>query len=107
MKAYILLTIFFVRTGCTMFNKNESLLAEHQKSTGEKIKIYYVSLGATTNDVIQVRKSNKDSSLWALDKYNYLKSSKLIGDSILEMVLSDTGFNNRNNKFDTVLVKVK
>jgi len=90
-----------------MFNKNESLLAEHQKSTGEKIKIYYVSLGATTNDVIQVRKSNKDSSLWALDKYNYLKSSKLIGDSILEMVLSDTGFNNRNNKFDTVLVKVK
>lgn len=107
MKAFIILMVVFIANGCTLFDKDERLLAEHQKSTGEKIRIYYVSLGATTNDVIQVRKSNQDSSIWALDKYNYLKSSKLISDTILQMVLSDTGFNNNNNKFDTVIVKVK
>ncbi len=107
MKALIILMIVFIANSCTLFDKDERLLAEHQKSSGEKIRIYYVSLGATTNDVIQVRKSNQDSSIWALDKYNYLKSSKLIGDTILQMVLSDTGFNNNNNKLDTVIVKVK
>ena len=102
-----MLMIVFTANGCKLFDKDERLLAEHQKSNGEKIKIYYVSLGATTNDVIQVRKSNQDSSIWALDKYNYLKSSMLISDTILQMVLSDTGFNNNNNKFDTIIVKVK
>ena len=99
--------VIFIANACTLFDKDERLLAEHQKSTGDKVRIYYVSLGATTNDVIQVRKLNQDSSIWALDKYNYLKSSKLIGDTILLMVLSDTGFNNNNNKFDTVIVKIK
>jgi hypothetical protein len=42
--------------GCTMFETDETLLAQHKKSNGEIIKIYYVALGATTNDVIQVRK---------------------------------------------------
>ena len=107
MKIFIILMIVFIANGCKLFDKDERLLAEHQKSNGEKIEIYYVSLGATTNDVIQVRKSNQHSSIWALDKYNYLKSSMLISDTILQMVLSDTGFNNNNNKFDTVIVKVK
>lgn len=107
MKAFIIIVVIFIANGCNLFDKNERLLAEHQKSNGEKIKIYYVSLGATTNDVIQVRKSNQDSSIWAIDKYNYLKSSKLISDTILQMVLSDTGFNNNSNKYDTVIVKVK
>ncbi len=107
MKAFIIIVVIFIANGCKLFDKDERLLAEHQKSNGEKIKIYYVSLGATTNDVIQVRKSNQDSSIWALDKYNYLQSSKLINDTLLQMVLSDTGFNNNNNKFDTVIVKIK
>jgi len=107
MKAFIILMIIFIVNSCKLFDKNERLLAEHQKISGEKIKIYYVSLGATTNDIIQVRKSNQDSSILSLDKYNYLKSSKLISDTILQMVLSDTGFNNNSNKFDTVVVKVK
>lgn len=101
----IIITVFFT-SGCTLFNKDEKILAEHQKSNGEKIRIYYVSLGATTNDVIQVRKSKRDTPIWAVDKYNYLKSSKLVNDTLLQMVLSDTGFRNNNNKFDTVLIKV-
>jgi len=42
-----------------MFEKDEKLLKEHVKSNGEKIGIYYVGLGATTNDVIQVRKEGQ------------------------------------------------
>jgi len=107
MKVFIIIIVIFIAIGCKLFDKNERLLAEHQRSNGEKINIYYVSLGATTNDVIQVRKSNQDSSIWALDKYNYLKSSELINDTILQMVLSDTGVNNIINRYDTVFVKVK
>lgn len=107
MKAFIILIVIFIASGCTLFDKNERLLAEYPTSTRDKLKIYFVSLGATTNDVIQVRKSNQDTAIWAFDKYNYLKSSKLMSDTILQMVLTDTGFNNKNNKLDTIIVKVK
>jgi hypothetical protein len=82
-------------------------LAEHKKSNGEKIKVYYVGLGATTSDVMQVRKSNQDKPLWVSDKYNYLNSSVLINDTSLQLVLSDTGYHNYNNKIDTVFVSIK
>lgn len=45
---------------------------------GENISICFVSLGATTNDVIQVRKVSQDSSILTSDKYNYLRSIKLL-----------------------------
>lgn len=106
-KKIVLITIVFVLNGCRIFDKDERLLAELQRRNGEKIGIYYVSLGATTNDVIQVRKSTQDNHLiWALDKYNYLKSSKLINDTILQMVLCDTAFGTQN-KLDTLLLKLK
>lgn len=90
-----------------MFEKDERLLAEYQKSDGEKIKIYYVGLGATTNDVIQIRKSSQSSPLWVSEKYNYMESSKLINDTSLQIVLSDTGYHNHNNKLDTIFINVK
>jgi hypothetical protein len=43
------------------------------------------------NDVIQVRKANQEKPLWVNEKYNYLESSKLINDTSLQIVLSDTG----------------
>ena len=101
------LIIVYSFFGCALFEKDKILLAEHQKSNGEKIKIYYVSLGATTNDVIQVRKSNKKIPLWVNEKYNYLENSKLLNDSSLQLILSDTGFHNHNNKLDTIIVNVK
>ena len=107
MKLIIILTVVLFSQGCTLFEKDEKLLAEHQKSNGEKIKIYYVGLGATTSDVIQVRKSNQDKPIWVNDKYNYIESSKLINDSSLQLVLSDTGYHNNNNKLDTIIVNVK
>jgi hypothetical protein len=107
MKPIIVTIIILFSQACNMFEKDERLLAEHQKNNGEKIKIYYVGLGATTSDVIQIRKSNLSSPLWVSEKYNYMESSKLINDTSLQLVLSDTGYHNRNNKLDTILVIVK
>jgi predicted Rdx family selenoprotein len=105
-RSLIALTILTV-SSCNLFDKNERLLAEHLKTNGEKINVYYVALGATTNDVIQVRKSNQDSIIWASDKYNHLKDSKLINDTILQMVLSDTGFYIKSTKPDTLNIRIK
>lgn len=107
MKSIIAVIIILFSQSCTLFEKDEKVLAEHQKSNGEKIKIYYVGLGATTSDVIQVRKSNQDKPIWVNDKYNYIASSKLLNDTSLQLVLSDTGYHNYNNKLDTIIVNVK
>ncbi len=107
MKSIIAIFIILIIQGCTMFEKDETLLAEYKKSNGEKIKIYYVGLGATTSDVMQVRKSNQHNPLWVSDKYNNLNSSALINDISLQLVLSDTGYHNYNSKIDTVFISVK
>ena len=106
-KITLLILISLIIQGCNLFSNDEKLLAEHIQANGNKIKIYYVSLGATTNDVLQVRKDGKDTPIWVSDKYNFVASSKLIDDTLLVLVLSDTGYLNKNNKFDTVLVNVK
>lgn len=92
--------------GCTMFTKEEDLLAEHTKTNGEKIKIYYVGLGATTTDVMQIRKSKTDKLLWVNDKYNCLNGSMLINDSTLQIIVGDTGYHNVS-KMDTLIINVK
>ena len=107
MKLIISITILVLSAGCTLFEKNERLLAEYKKRDGNKIMIYYVGSDATTSDVIQVRKYNYDKPLWVNEKYNYLESSKLINDTSLELVLSDTGYHNNNNKLDTIILNVK
>ena len=107
MKSIIIIAIILFSQGCTLFEKDEKVLGEHKKSNGEKIKIYYVGLGATTNDVMQVRKSNQSSPLWVSEKYNYMESSKLINDTSLQLILSDTGYHNQKIKLDTIYVNVK
>ncbi|HEU5168668.1 MAG TPA: hypothetical protein VFU29_24150 [Chitinophagaceae bacterium] len=99
--------IILFSQACNLFEKDEIVLAEHKRSNGERVKIYYVGLGATTRDVIQVRKANEEKLLWVTDKYNYIKSSKLIDDTSLQIVLSDTGYQNYNNKLDTIIINVK
>jgi hypothetical protein len=104
-----LIVIFFIllTQGCTLFKKDERPLVVHKKSNGEKISIYYVGMGATTNDVIQVKKSNQSTPVWVSEKYNYLESSALLNDSTLQIVVTDTGCHNNNNKLDTVIINVK
>ena len=107
MKYLLLILLSCIIQTCNLFEKDEKLLSEHTKANGEKIEIYYVSLGATTNDVIQVRKANQDKPLMVFDKYNYLVSSRLINDTSLQLILSDTGYHNYSNKPDTINVDVK
>jgi hypothetical protein len=92
--------------GCNIFPKREILLVEHKQISGDEIRIYQISMGATTNDVIQVR-NNQNKVLWASENYNCLKNSILISDSVLLLTLTDTGYNNYDNKIDSIRVKIK
>ncbi|MCB0716007.1 MAG: hypothetical protein R2796_04950 [Chitinophagaceae bacterium] len=94
-------------TSCTLFPKEETLLAKCKKSNGEVIKIYFVSLGATTNDVIQVRRANESTPIKVFENYNYLTSAKLLNDTSLQLILTDTAYHDSNRKSDTVIVNVK
>ena len=107
MKLIAAIIIMFLSLGCNLPEKDERLLAEHKKTDENKIMIYYIGGGATTSDVMQVRKFNYDKPLWVNKKYNYLQSSKLINDTLLQLVLSDTGYHNNNNKLDTIILNVK
>ena len=68
MKLIIPIATLMLSVGCTLFEKDERLLAEHKKTDGNTIMIYYVTTGATTNDVIQIRKNNYDKALWVNEK---------------------------------------
>jgi hypothetical protein len=93
--------------GCTFFPKEETLLAKCKKSNGEVIKVYFVSLGATTNDVIQVRRANESTPIRVFENYNYLTSAKLLNDTSLQLILTDTAYHGSNRRLDTVIVNVK
>lgn len=106
-RAIGILAINLLVQSCILFEKDERLLAEHKRANGGNIKIYFVGLGATTNDVIQVRKSSSEKPIWVSDKYNYLKGSVILNDTSLQLLLSDTGYHNYTNKPDTILVNIK
>jgi hypothetical protein len=57
-------------------------------SNGETIKVYFVSLGATTNDVIQVRKSNSNNPIRVFENHKYVSSVKLINDTALQLIMT-------------------
>ena len=84
----------------------KTLLAEHTSSKGVKIKIYAVYLGTTANDNLQVRVEEKENPLWITEDYEYLKSSQLINDSTLQLVLFNV-FIQDTSKLDTVAVSLK
>ena len=100
---FILLLIGF--TSCNIYEKEERLLAKHDLQNGDVVMIYYVDMGATTSEVIQVREKKKkgvDSILMNF-KNNYLLESKLLNDSTLFLIVKDTGSINQ----DTSLIKLK
>jgi hypothetical protein len=105
-KFFLILFILFLIQGCFGFEKNETLLITHQISNGDIIEIYFVTLGATTSDVIQVRKSNQSKPIKVF-KHNVLKKSILLNDYKLLLVLSDSSYNNYTPIFDTVIVNLQ
>lgn len=87
------LPLITILESCNIYEKEEKVLATHTRSNGTKINIYYVDMGATTKEVIQVRLSNplhEESVLKNFEK-NYLQNSKLLNDTTLMLILKDTG----------------
>jgi hypothetical protein len=92
---------------CNLHSKDETLLAEHKQSNGGKVNIYLVSVGATANDNMQVRKSGQDSPIWVSERYDTLLSSKLINDTAMELIVSAKGIHGEVGKVDTLHVAIK
>lgn len=92
--------------GCTLFPIEKTLIVEHTRVNEDKIMIYFVSTGATTENILQIRKkglNSKDEILKSLTKYNYLENSKLVNDSTLSLILKDTTCFKR---IDTIMLKI-
>ena len=106
MKGYIFF-ILILLASC-LFEKQERLILTKKSPNGIIVKIYYVELGATTNDVIQVKKlaDNKEILLKAYE-HNFIKSAKFIEGNRLEMILTDTSSFGMSKKSDTVMIKLK
>jgi len=89
------------------FEKDEKLLATHKIGQASEVRIYYLGLGATTNEVIQVRKEVNRSVevIKTFENYNHLIGSRMINDSLLQVVIDNTGY--LPTKGDTMFVNVK
>ncbi|ATL45710.1 hypothetical protein COR50_00225 [Chitinophaga caeni] len=77
------------------------------RTRGYILEIRYLAAGATTRDVVQVRKkyANREIDVVKnIEGYNVLVSSYLIGDSLLHLVVKDTGYFKRPP--DTIVVKL-
>jgi hypothetical protein len=94
----------FLIYSCNLYEKEERLLVSYAISNEKKVNIYYIDMGATTKEVIQIRlsKINKNDSVIMNIEKNYLQSSKLLNDTTLLVVLKDTG----SIKLDTSIVKI-
>ncbi|GEM_PF-3143869 len=99
--------IFFI--SCNIIEIKQKPLIEHSLKNGKKFKVCFIYGNATVNDNIQVRKSENDSVIWVSEKYDYLVSSFLKNDSLLELVLSDSIFLDKIKmiKPDTILINLK
>jgi hypothetical protein len=89
----ITLGAIFLFLSCNLQEDGEKLLSSFTTSKGAKVEIYYVDMGATTKQTIQVRSSlvfiNK--GVLANFDHNYLEESKLLNDSMLLLILKDSG----------------
>lgn len=90
-----------------MFEVEEVGLSSYPiKAKGYTLEIKYVTAGATTTDIVQVRKkyaNGKIDIVKNIEGYNDLVSSYLTGDSLLHLVVRDTGYYKRPP--DTIVVK--
>jgi len=68
-------------------------LSSYTTSGGDKFSIYFVDMGATTKEVIQVRSSKvlANNGVIAIFEKNFLRESKLIGDTMLLLIVKDSG----------------
>jgi len=92
-----------------IFNVEKTSLAKLPvKGKNYVIDISFVQAGATTEDVMQLKKvysNGKEEIVKNFNKYNCLVKSKLINDTSVQVILSDTCY--YANKPDTFNVIIK
>jgi hypothetical protein len=105
--AVYLLGVLFA--SCNLFEKQERLIQTIKSTNGKHVKIYFVGLGATTNDVVQVRKVDNDGNETLAQAYehNFLDSARFITADSLLVVLSDTSIYGKSKKMNSALVVIK
>ena len=84
----------------------EKFLIEFSNYSGAKYKVFFVGGNATTEDVVQIRKiMNSSVEIIAnIEGYNAVESTKLLNDSLLQLIVNDIGY--ATNLPDTVIVNL-
>lgn len=78
------------------------------KEKGVVINVDYVAAGATSKDVMQITRfsDGKSQVLKNLEVYDTILSYNLRNDTTLSLILCDTAFMSRQEKLDTINVKI-
>jgi hypothetical protein len=89
--------------------KTKLIFCLQKSPKGKIVKLYYVEVGATANEVIQVRKVNKDNKEVLLNSYehNFVKEVKFVSADTLFLILADTTSFGLSKKLDTIILNVK
>jgi hypothetical protein len=89
--------------------EKKSLLELPIKGADYSVDISFIQAGATTEDVIQLKKvykSGKEEIIRNFSKYNFLIKSELINDSLILVVVQDTGYyGNKPDTFNISIIK--
>lgn len=109
MKKVLINAILILFTSCNLFEKDEQLVQTVNSPDGKVVKLYYVGLGATTNNVLQVRMVNKDSEETLIQAYehNFVNSARFATKDSLVIILSDTTMYGPSKRLDTIEIIIK
>ena len=84
----------FCTSSCKLYTVDRENLAHIElKERGFSIDVDYVAPGATSEDVLQIRKvylNGRSEVVKNVSSYNKVLSYQLDGDSLLNLVVSDT-----------------
>lgn len=91
------IVLILIVTSCSFFPKEEVLLSKCSISKDLEIRAYYVALGATTNEVVQLRKasSNGEEIIEVFENYNEATIISATDTSCL-IILNYTGLGLKN-----------
>ena len=77
-----------------MFPKDEHFLGRYKMNNITTIELHYIGLGATTKDIIEVRKKTADGTtlVTRIEGFNdtYKVEMKSINDTLLKIIFTDT-----------------
>gem|GEM_PF-5706796 len=105
-KILFFLLLVLINVSCfELFNKNERLINSYKlNNSNDVIELYFIGLGTTTNNVIEIRKTNS-SQTKVIKKIKgpndtYKVDIQQINDTLIKIVFTDTvGFKGAQREF--------